>query len=158
VKKNLETDCPFISSLLSGLGGPLLNRNLAGNIFESIIKLVLPEYNSLTGWRDSLVIYVRSHSKATAATLSNIGAHPSYYQILHFIRKLKPTFNTIRADENVITTFDNDQKLNKSYSLGGAEGTNKMSISLCTMVLHLYPTVKTASIYILTITSKMALE
>ena len=142
-KSNKSEKCSFLSSFLSGLGGPLVNRNLARNICESILKLVLPDYNSLIGWRDSLVIYVRTHSKATVATLSTIMAHPSYHQMLHFIRKLKPTFNDIRKDEDVITVFDNEQKLKKSYRLGGAEGSNKMTVSLCTMVLHLYPAMKT---------------
>ena len=39
----------------------------------------------------------------------------------------------------IITIFDNEQKLKKSYRLGGEEGSNKMTTSVCTMVLHLYP-------------------
>ena len=115
-----------------------MNQNLAHNILESILKLVLPDYNSLIGWRDSLVMYVKTHSKATVVTLSTISAHPTYAQMRHFLQKLKPAFNDIKK-EDVITAFDNEQKLKKSYRLGGAEGSNKMSVSLCTMVLHLYP-------------------
>ena len=61
-KSNTENKYPFLFSLLSGLGGPMLNQNLAWNILESILKLVLPNYNSLIGWRNSLVIYVKTHS------------------------------------------------------------------------------------------------
>ena len=50
-KLNTENKYPFLFSLLSGLGGPMLNQNLAWNILESILKLVLPNYNSLIGWR-----------------------------------------------------------------------------------------------------------
>ena len=142
VNNSLEIMFPFITSFLRGLGGKFLDKVLAQNITESIIKLVIPEYNSFTGWRDGLVIYVRTHSKATTAALSRILPHPSYRQILHFIQKLKPTFNDVRNNEDIITTFDNEQKLKKSYRLGGAEGSNKMEISLCTMVIHLYPTIK----------------
>ena len=49
----------------------------------------------------------------------------------------------MRQNEDLITTFDNEQKLKKSYRLGGDEGSNKMTTSLCTMVLHLYPHDKT---------------
>ena len=54
---------------------------------------------------------------------------------------MKPQFSSIR-DYDIITTFDNEQKLKKSYRLGGKEGSNKMTTSLCTMVLHLYPNEK----------------
>ena len=140
--KSLETTFPFLASFLRGLGGKFSDRILSQNITESIIKLVIPEYNSFSGWRDGLVIYVRTHSKATTAALSRILPHPSYRQILHFIQKLKPSFNDVRNDEDLITTFDSEQKLKKSYRLGGAEGSNKMEISLCTMVIHLYPALK----------------
>ena len=136
------TTFPFLASFLRGLGGKFSDRILSQNITESIIQLVIPEYNSFSGWRDGLVIYVRTHSKATTAALSRILPHPSYRQILHFIQKLKPSFNDVRNDEDLITTFDNEQKLKKSYRLGGAEGSNKMEISLCTMVIHLYPALK----------------
>ena len=142
-KNNQGMLFPFITSFLKGLGGDLTDKILTQNIIESIIKLVLPEYNSYIGWRDSLVIYVRTHSKATAAALTHILPHPTYRQIIYFIQKLKPSFNKVRTNEDIITTFDNEQKLKKSYRLGGAEGSNKMSISLCTMVLHLYPAMKT---------------
>ena len=98
------------------------------------LGLVVPDYNSLIGWIDSIVLYVRSGSKATVATLSNIVAHPSYWKLHYFLRKLKPTFSEIRSQEDVITTFDNEQKLKQSYRIGGAEGSNKMTIYLCTMV------------------------
>ena len=119
------------------------NQILTQSIIESIRKLVVPDYNSLIGWRDSIVLYVRSGSKATVATLSNIVAHLSYWKLHYLLRKLKPTFSEIRSQEDVITTFDNEQKLKKSYRIGGAVGSNKMTISLCTMVLHLYPAIKT---------------
>ena len=143
VNSDSEMKYPFISSFLSGLGGPLMDKNLSQNLMESIIKLVVPEYNSFLGWRDSLVFFVRTHSKATSSALSHMIAHPTYRQILHFMKKLKPSFNAVRSCEDVITTFDNEQKLKKSYRLGGAVNSNKMSISLCTMVLHLYPAIKT---------------
>ena len=141
-RSNLEKLFPFLSAFLSGLGGPLSNKILTQSIIESIRKLAVPDYNSLVGWRDSLVIYVRSRSKATVATLSNILAHPSYWQLRNFLRKLTPTFSDIHSQEYVITTFDNEQKLKKSYRIGGADGSNKMTTSLCTMVLHLYPATK----------------
>ena len=142
-KSEIGAEYPFLSSFLDGLGGSFVNRNLVKSIIESIIRLVIPDYNSLIGWRDALVIYVRTHSKATIAALSTVLPYPSYYQIIHFIRKIKPTFNNIREDHDVITAFDNEQKLKKSYRIGGPEGNNKMSISLCTMVINLYPTIKT---------------
>ena len=110
ISVNSETDnqYPFISSFLSGLGGPLMDKNLSQNIIESIIKLVVPEYNSFLGWRDSLVFFVRTHSKATSIALSHMIAHPTYRQILHFMRKLKPSFKVVRSCEDVITTFDNN--------------------------------------------------
>ena len=141
--RNLEVLFPFITSFFTGLSGTLSNKILTQSLIESIRKLVVPDYNSLSGWRDSLIIYVRSHSKATATTLSNIVSHPTYWQLRHFLRKFQPKFSDICEQEDVITTFDNEQKLKKSYRIGGAEGSNKMSISLCTMVLHLYPAVKT---------------
>ena len=116
-KKSLETIFPFLASFLRGLGGKFMDEVLCQNITESIIKVVIPEYNSFTGWRDGLVIYVRTHSKATTAALSRILPHPSYHQILHFIQKLKPSFNDVRNDEDIITTFDNEQKLKNSYRL-----------------------------------------
>ena len=76
-KKSLETKSPFLASFLRGLGGKFMDKVLCQNITESIIKLVIPEYNSFTGWRDGLVIYVRTHSKATTAALSRILPHPS---------------------------------------------------------------------------------
>ena len=143
ITSELGAKYSFLSSFLDGLGGPLVNRHLVRNIIESIIRLVIPDYNSLIGWRDALVIYVRTHSKATIDVLSTVLPYPSYYQIIHFIRRIKPTFNNIREDHDVITAFDNEQKLKKSYRIGGPEGSNKMSISLCTMVIHLYPAIKT---------------
>ena len=134
---------PFLSALISGLGGPNLNKNICGNIIEGIIKIACPDYNSCVGWRDSLVIYVRTYSKSTISTLTQIGAYPTYRQIYHFINKLKPSFNIIRENEDLITSFDNEQKLKKAYRLGGVEGSNKMTVSLCTMVLHFYPFMKT---------------
>ena len=56
-------------------------------------------------------VYIEHHSKATIAALSTVLPYPSYYQILHFIRRIKPTFNNIREDHDVITAFDNEQKL-----------------------------------------------
>ena len=84
-KKSLETMFPFLASFLRGLGGKFMDKVLRQNITESIIKVVIPEYNSFTGWRDGLVIYVRTHSKATTAALSRILPHPSYHQILPMI-------------------------------------------------------------------------
>ena len=55
--------------------------------------------------------YRSFNSKATIAALSTVLPYPSYYQILHFIRRIKPTFNNIREDHDVITAFDNEQKL-----------------------------------------------
>ena len=140
--KSLETMFPFVASFLRGLGGKFMDKVLSQNITESIIKLVIPDYNSFTGWRDGLVFYVRTYSRATTTALSRKLPHPSYRQILHFIQKLKPSFNDVRNHEDIITTFDNEQKLKKSYRLGGAEGSNKMETSLCTMVIHLYPAIK----------------
>ena len=57
VNSDSEMKYPFISSFLSGLGGPLMDKNLSQNLMESIIKLVVPEYNSFLGWRDSLVFF-----------------------------------------------------------------------------------------------------
>ena len=54
--------------------------------------------------------------------LTHIGAHPTYRQIIHFLNKLSPHFEKVRNGEDVITTFDNEQKLKKSYRLGGEEG------------------------------------
>ena len=62
LKPNLEALFPFLSSFLSGLGGPLSNKILTQSIIESIRKLVEPDYNSLIGWRDSIILYVRSRS------------------------------------------------------------------------------------------------
>ena len=95
------------------------------------------------GWRDSLVTYVKTHSKTTISALTHLGSHPTYRQILHFLSILKPSFNSVRDNEDVIVAFDNEQKLEKSYHLGGAEGSNKMTASLCTMVLNFYPNIKT---------------
>ena len=82
-KSSTESDSrekySLLYSFLSGVGGPMLNQNLATNILESILKLVLLDSNSLIGWRDSLVIYVRTHSKAIVTTLSTIMSHPSYH-------------------------------------------------------------------------------
>ena len=143
IKTNYGGQLSLLCSFLSGLAGDFVNRNLTSSIIKSMIKLVLPDYNSLIGWRDSLVIYVRTHSRATIETLSTILANPSYGQIWNFIQRLKPTFSDIREDEDLITAVDNEQKLKKSYRIGGAEGSNKMTISLCTMVLHFYPMIKT---------------
>ena len=138
-----DSKFPFLCSFLQGLGGPLFDQKLARIVIEAIRILASPDYTSLIGWRDSLVIYVRTHSKAAISTLSHILPYPSYYQIRNFMRKLKPTFQDIRENEDLITAFDNEQKLKKSYRIGGTEGANKMTISLCTMVLHLYPYIKT---------------
>ena len=86
-----------------------MDKILSRNIIESITKLAVPEYYSFLGWRDSLVFFVRTHSKATASALSHIIAHPTYRQIYHFMRKLKPSFNALRSNEDVLTTFDNEQ-------------------------------------------------
>ena len=141
-KDSLDNQNPYISSFIYGIGGPHLNRSLAGNIVEALFKLVDTEYDSYVGWRDSLVTYVKSHSKATISALTYLGSHPTYRQIVHFINTLKPSFNPIRDNEDVIVAFDNEQKLKKSYRIGGEEGSNKMTSSLCTMVLNFYPNIK----------------
>ena len=82
--------------------------------------------------------FVKTHSKATISLLSCKGSYPTYKQIKLLLNKLKPSFKDI-PDKDLITAFDNEQKLKKSYRLGGEEGSNKMTTSLCTMVLHLYP-------------------
>ena len=116
-------------------------KELAANTIDVIRKIADPKFVSWIGWRDSIVTFVRTHSKVTISMLTRIGAHPTYNQIQWFLSKLKPQFSSIR-DQDIITTFDNEQKLKKSYRLGGEEGSNKMTTSLCTMVLHLYPNEK----------------
>ena len=91
-----------------------------------VLTIADPKFVSWIGWRDSIVTFVRTHSKVTISMLTCIGAHPTYNQIQWFLSKLKPQFSSIR-DQDIITTFDNEQKLKKSYRLGGEEGSNKIS-------------------------------
>ena len=130
----IENENPFLHAMFSGLGGESFDKKLAGNIIEALIRIVDPGYEGIIGWRDSIVTYVRTHSKTTATMLRHIGAHPTYRQIIHFLNKLNPHFEKVRNGEDVITTFDNEQKLKKSYRLGGEEGSNKS---------NLYPHIKT---------------
>ena len=134
--KHLEN--PVLGALFSGLSDDSIDTKRARSIEEALVKIANPDYESLTSWRDSIVTFVKTHSKSTIKMLSHIGAHPTYRQITYFLSNLKPNFNEIQKCD-IITTFDNEQKLKKSYRLGGAEGSNKMTTSLCTMVLHLYP-------------------
>ena len=48
--KSMETMFPFLASFLRGLGGNFSDRILSQNITESIIKLVIPDYDSFRGW------------------------------------------------------------------------------------------------------------
>ena len=75
---SLNNQDVYISALLSGLGGCFLNKKIAGNIIKSIFKVVDPEYESHIGWRDAVVIYVKTHSKAIVSTLTSIGSFPTY--------------------------------------------------------------------------------
>ena len=138
INLKIKEENVFLFALFSGLSGGIFDKEVAANTLDAIKKIADPEFVSLIGWRDSIVTFVRTHSKVTISMLTRIGAHPTYNQIKWFINKLKPQFNSI-YDQDVITTFDNEQKLKKSYRLGGEEGSNKMTTSLCTMVLHLYP-------------------
>ena len=135
---NLEKETPFLNAIFLGLGGNYFDKKLAVNICEDLKKIADPQYVSLIGWRDSLVTFVKTHSKSTISMLSCVGSYPTYKQIKLLLNKLKPSFKDI-PDKDLITAFDNEQKLKKSYRLGGEEGSNKMTTSLCTMVLHLYP-------------------
>ena len=56
-------------------------------------KIADPEFVNSIGWRDSIVTFVRTHSKVTITMLTRIGAHPTYNQIKWFLNKLKPQFN-----------------------------------------------------------------
>ena len=89
-----------------------------------VLTIADPKFVSWIGWRDSIVTFVRTHSKVTISMLTCIGAHPIYNQIQ--LSKMKPQFSSIH-DYDIITTFDNEQKLKKSYRLGGEEGSNKIS-------------------------------
>ena len=105
----IENENPFLYAMFSGLGGDNFNQKLAGNILEALIRIVDPGYEGIIGWRDSIVTYVRTHSKTTATMLTHIGAHPTYRQIIHFLNKLNPQFEKVRNGEDLITTFDNEQ-------------------------------------------------
>ena len=50
---------------------------------------------SLIRWRDSILTFVRTHSKVTITMLTRIGVHPTYNQIKSFL-KLKSQFNLAR--------------------------------------------------------------
>ena len=78
-----------------GVGSNYFDKKLAVNICEDLKKIADPQYVSLIGWRDSLVTFVKTHSKSTISMLSCIGSYPSYKQIKWFLNKLKPCFKDI---------------------------------------------------------------
>merc|ERR1712173_131407 len=63
---------PFLSALFSGLSDDCFNKKLARNIIEAISKIANPNYESLTGWRDSIVTFVKTHSKSTISMLTHV--------------------------------------------------------------------------------------
>ena len=46
--------------------------------FESLKKIVDPNFQGLFGWRDSLCTYIKFHSKSAEKALYQIGANPAY--------------------------------------------------------------------------------
>ena len=126
INVNITEENAFLFAFFSGLSGGIFDKELAANTIDVIRKIADPEFVSWIGWRDSIVTFVRTHSKVTISMLTRIGAHPIYNQIQWFLSKMKPQFSSIR-DYDIITTFDNEQKLKKSYRLGGEEGSNKIS-------------------------------
>ena len=52
-------------------------KELAANTIDVIRKIADPKFVSWIGWRDSIVTFVRTHSKVTISMLTRIGAHPT---------------------------------------------------------------------------------
>ena len=73
----------------------ILTESLLSIFVKTLKKIADPQYVSLIGWRDSLVTFVKTHSKSTISMLSCIGSYPSYKQIKWFLNKLKPCFKDI---------------------------------------------------------------
>ena len=78
--KHLEN--PFLGALFSGLSDDSIDKKRAKSIEEALVKIANPDYESLTSWRDSIVTFMKTHSKSTFKMLSDVGAHPTYRQIL----------------------------------------------------------------------------
>ena len=92
---NVKEENVFLCALFSGLSGGVFDKVIAANTLDAIKKIADPEFVSLIGWRDSIVTFVRTHSKVTITMLTRIGVHPTYNQIKSF-SKLKPQFNLAR--------------------------------------------------------------
>ena len=73
---------PFLGALFSGLSDDSIDKKRAKSIEESPVKIANPDYESLTSWRDSIVTFMKTHSKSTFKMLSHVRAHPTYRQII----------------------------------------------------------------------------
>ena len=73
---NIKEENAFLFAFFSVLSGGIFDKELAANTIDVIRKIADPEFVSWIGWRDSIVTFVRIHSKVTISMLTCIGAHP----------------------------------------------------------------------------------